>query len=55
MGLHDDLVLMSGPAVLADVGVEVVVPPLPALLPDAARQLLRDVAPVLGPTLFDQL
>lgn len=53
MGLDDGLVLVVGPAVLADVGIEVVVPAFPALFADPARQLLGYIGPVLGPILLD--
>ena len=54
MSLYDDLVLLFRPLVLADAGVEVVVPALAALLADPARQVLGDEAPILGPVAFDQ-
>lgn len=37
MSLNDRLVLLLRPSLLLDVGIEVVMPPLPALLPDASR------------------
>jgi hypothetical protein len=54
VSLNYGLVLLLGPAILADVRVEVVVPALSALLSDAPRQLLGDVAPVFGAVLLDQ-
>ena len=53
--LEDDLFLLFSPRVLADAGVEVVVPTLPALLSRPARysmsllQLLRYLGPALHP------
>lgn len=49
MGLDYGPVLFVSPSLLLDVWVEVVVPPLSALLADPARQMLGDVGPVLGP------
>lgn len=40
-------VLLLGPLFLVDVGVEVVVPSLPALLPNAAWQMFGDETPIL--------
>mmetsp|Transcript_30730 Transcript_30730/g.98142 ORF Transcript_30730/g.98142 Transcript_30730/m.98142 type:complete len:265 (-) Transcript_30730:105-899(-) len=48
-------VLLLGPGVPPDVGVEVVVPSLTALLADTAGQLLRDERPLLGAVLLDEL
>ena len=45
--LHDDAVLLLAPRPLLDTGVQVVVPPLAALLPDAPRKLRRDHRPLL--------
>lgn len=53
MRLDDDLVLFFGPFVLADVGVEMVVPALSALLADSARKVLGDEAPIFGSVAFD--
>mmetsp|Transcript_17726 Transcript_17726/g.71156 ORF Transcript_17726/g.71156 Transcript_17726/m.71156 type:complete len:295 (+) Transcript_17726:723-1607(+) len=48
-------VLVLGPRLLGDVRVEVVVPPLAALLADAPRQVRRDLRPLLGPVLRHEL
>ena len=48
-------VLLDAPGLLADVGVEMVVPPLPALLPDPSREVGSDQRPLLGPVLLHQL
>lgn len=53
--LNDDLILLLGPFVLADVGVEVVVPALSALLADPSGQVFGHEAPILGPVALDQL
>ena len=53
--LHDRDVFFLGPALFLDVGVQVVVPALAALLADAAGQLLRDERPVLRPVVPDHL
>ncbi len=45
-------ILLLAPLLLADLGVQVVVPPLPALLPDPTRQLLGNRAPVLRSVSF---
>lgn len=50
---NDLLVFLGGPFVLLDVGVQVVVPALAALLSDAPWECLRDVRPVLGSELFN--
>lgn len=47
MSLDDGMVFLLGPFVLADVRVQVIVPPLSALLANTSRQLLCDKAPVL--------
>jgi hypothetical protein len=46
-------VFLLAPPFLPDFRVEVVVPPLAALLADAAREVLGYEAPVLGPVLAD--
>lgn len=46
--LHDQRVLLNGPLALADVWVEVVVPPLTALLTDATWEAFGNMSPVLG-------
>ena len=53
MRVYDRLVLLRCPFVLFDVRVQVVVPALAALLPDAAGQGLRNVAPVFSAELTD--
>ena len=53
MRVYDRLVLFRCPFVLFYVWVQVVVPALAALLPDAAGQGLSNVAPVLSAELTD--
>ena len=54
MRLHNDRILLRAPLLLVYVGVQVVVPPLPALLPDPSRQLLSNETPILRPVLTHQ-
>mmetsp|Transcript_3158 Transcript_3158/g.9795 ORF Transcript_3158/g.9795 Transcript_3158/m.9795 type:complete len:215 (-) Transcript_3158:225-869(-) len=51
---HENAVLLLAPAVALDVRVEVVVPALAALLANAARQVTRNHAPLLGAMLQHQ-
>ena len=51
----DLLVLLLGPAPLAYVRAEVVVPPLAALLPEPSPELTGDEGPLLLPVLPDEL
>ena len=53
--LDDLAVLLGRPLVLLDVGVQVVVPALAALLTNASRKSLSDVGPVLGAVLVHVL
>ena len=53
--LQDGPILGGGPGLLANVRVEVVVPPLPALLADPSGQLVGDDRPLLGPVPLHQL
>ena len=56
--LEDARILLLSPSILLDIGVQMVVPALPALLADAARQVLSNLAPVLSAALLhlvDQL
>lgn len=55
VGLADDAVLLLRPAGLLHLGVEVVVPALPALLPQPALQVLGDERPLLRAILLNQL
>jgi len=48
-------VLVAAPLLALDLGVEVVVPALAALLADAARELLRNLGPLLSAQLADEL
>lgn len=48
-------VLLFAPGRLVDIGVQVVVPALPALLANASRQLLRDLRPLLRADLAHQV
>ena len=52
MGVVDDAILVLRPGSLLDVWVEVVVPPLPALLPNPSLQVLRDQGPPVAKMLF---
>jgi len=52
MGLDDDAILLLTPFLLDDLGVEVVVPSLAALLPDPARKVLRYKTPIFRTKLF---
>lgn len=52
--LHYRAVLLLAPLLLAYARVQVVVPPLPALLPDAPRQVLCDEGPIFRPVHRDQ-
>ena len=54
MSLDDGLVFLLSPTFFADVRVEVVVPPLAALLADAPGEVLGDEAPVLGAVLHHE-
>ena len=51
---QDDLVLGGRPGQLADVGVQLVVPPLPALLARAARQVRREDGPLARAVALDR-
>jgi hypothetical protein len=53
VGLDDHLVFLVCPLLFLDVGVQMVVPALPALFADPAWQLLADLAPVFGPFILD--
>jgi len=55
VSLNNHLVLLVGPPLLADIGVEVVVPSLPALLAYPSGQLFGDGAPIFGTTAPHQL
>ena len=46
---------LLAPPDLLDLGIQVVVPPLPALLADSPRQMLRDQSPLLRPVLVHQV
>ena len=46
--LDNQHILLGSPLALADVWVEMVVPPLTTLLSDAAGQALGDLSPILG-------
>ena len=48
-------VLVAAPLLALDLGVEVVVPALAALLADAPRKLLRNLGPLLSAQLADEL
>lgn len=52
MRLYYQVVLLLSPLVLLYVGVQMIVPPLPTLLPNPTRQTLRNLAPVLWPILL---
>mmetsp|Transcript_33230 Transcript_33230/g.98762 ORF Transcript_33230/g.98762 Transcript_33230/m.98762 type:complete len:262 (+) Transcript_33230:1740-2525(+) len=51
----DHLVLLLHPLSAVDVRIEVIVPALPALLPQSSLELLGDERPLLLPVLMDQL
>ena len=55
--VRDDelLVLLPGPLLALDLRVEMVVPPLAALLPDPPGELLRDLTPLLRAERLDEL
>ena len=53
--LDDDPIFLLRPTFLADVGVEMVVPPLSALLADPSGKVLGDEAPILGSVCLDEL
>ena len=55
VALQDGPILVGRPGLLANVRVEVVVPPLPALLAYPPGQLVGDDGPLLGPVPLDQL
>lgn len=55
MCLVDDVILLVGPGTLLDGRVQVVMPSLPALLPDAPLQVLGDQGPSFGTVLLHQL
>lgn len=55
MRLDDGPIFLLRPTFLADVGVEMVVPPLSALLADPPRQVLGNEAPILWPVGLDKL
>jgi hypothetical protein len=46
MGFDNGFVLLLSPLLFVDVWVEVVMPSLPALLPNAAWQMFGDKAPI---------
>lgn len=54
VGQEEDPLLMVHPLLLADAGVQVVVPALPALLAQPALDRLGDEGPSLGAVLLDQ-
>jgi hypothetical protein len=47
--LNNGSIFLLGPLILLDVGVQMIVPPLPALLAYPARKCLGDVAPIFSP------
>ena len=53
MGLHDGIVFFLGPATFFNVGIQMVEPPLPTLLPDSARQVSGNVASLSSSELSD--
>ena len=55
MEFDDHDVFLHGPLFLADVWVQMVVPSLPALLANAARESLCDLSPVMGSLTLDNL
>lgn len=55
MGLTDYSIFLLGPAGLFHLRVEVIVPALPALLPQPALQVLGNQRPLFGAILLDQL
>ena len=55
MEFNDLNILLNGPLSLADVWVEMVVPPLSALFADASWQTLRYLGPVARSVLCDEL
>ena len=55
MGLDDGCVLLLGPPLFLNIGVQVVVPSLTTLLADSAREILGDITPVTGSVLSHQL
>ena len=55
VAFQDGPVLGGRPGLLANVRVEVVVPPLPALLADPAGKLVGDDGPLLGPVPLHEL
>lgn len=55
MQLEDDPVLLLRPLLFADVGIQVIVPPLAALFANAARQRSRNSTPILSSMLLDHV
>ena len=55
VGIVDDSVFLLGPSSLLYFWVEVVVPPLTALLADPTLQVFGDQGPTLGAILLNQL
>ena len=55
MGFDDPLVFLLRPSLLLDVRVEVVVPPLTTLFPDATGKILRNLRPVFSSELLNKL
>ena len=53
--MNDGAVFIGGPSLLFDIGVEMVVPALPALLADAAGQKRRNKRPLFRAVLVDKL
>lgn len=54
MGIENDLVLFRSPFSLVDFWVQVVIPPLAALLPHSAWDVLGDLGPVFSSVFLDQ-
>lgn len=52
VSLNDDFIFFIVPTLLADIGIEVIVPSLSALLAYTSRKLFGDVAPVFRTVLL---
>ena len=49
VGSNEVLLLLIGPSIALDIGAQLIVPPLPALLADAPSELPGNLAPVALP------
>ena len=55
MSFHNRQVLLFGPSLLVDIGVQMIKPALSALLANSSGEVFGDFAPIFGTVHSDQL